>query len=177
MNLLSRHSRPLVEAALFIEEVRRGHLWLPGDMSDCGPALIAAVHEAKAHNVSPLYVHVDTDNGDSGCWRLARALEDFTKTSAHTVALVAAHNRAYSAGLIVLLACQRRVCNSRCFFGYHGSSLKCDRGEDQRKAAWFAERTTLPEAEWLAMAEDGELRKFGPEQALAWGVVHEVTDE
>ena len=185
MQLLTDESRPIIEAAFFREELAHGDLWVPADMREHSWVLWAALRSAMAAELPFLRVHVNTINGDGHCWYVARAIEEFAnncRTAAnyavreyYTEALVTSN--ALSAGLIVAVACERRVCGSNTHFQFHGSSQKGEEHKDQRKAEWFGARTALPEAEWMRMAQDGEPRDFGAEQALEWGVVHEIIDD
>lgn len=165
MDLLTADSLPVLQASLFMEEARRGHLWVPKDVSGAmADALRATLAICKER--FPLYVHIDTNNGTGTVWNLAQALGLLRSTRAYVGA------EAKSAGLILTCACQARTCQPDSQFLYHGFA-----GwgiANARKAKWFAERTKLPEETWLTMAETGEAQEFGAKQALEWGVVHAI---
>lgn len=167
MNLLNATTLPEIQAQVFVSEWLRGHLWVPKDVSHGIADLLSAI--ARATQTDALTVHVDTNNGMASVWGLAEAL---IHCPAKTVALVGAE--AKSAGLIIACSCEKRVCSPNTVFLYHGSPYKSGAEDDRKKAEWFARRTTAPLNHWLHMAQTGQDYAFGPEQALEWGVVHEV---
>ena len=169
MQLLTPTNRDLIAANLFTEALKRGELWVPPDITGCADVLLSAIHSIAVSRHLPMTVHVATGNGDKECWRVAQAIENFPYDTQASIS-----DAAFSAGLIIALACYHRVTEPDALFSYHGSPRKDGREDDREKAAWFAARTTLPEAEWAEMAESGEEVRFGAEQALEWGVVHEI---
>jgi ATP-dependent protease ClpP protease subunit len=141
-------------------------LWVPEDIR--GEVADDLAAQVRVMPPGPLAVHVNCNNGSASCWDLAEAI------GAHkgkTTAIIGAE--AKSAGLIVACACDHRACRQDTQFLYHGFAGQ--ETANRKKAVWFAARTTKPEAEWYAMAEDGELHEFGADEALSYGVVHEVS--
>jgi hypothetical protein len=152
----------------FLDEARRGELWIPRDVSgDFAYAIAATI---RGLPLQDLNVHIDTDNGTASVWILADIL------IAHqgvTTALIG--EVAKSAGLILSVACQNRICRIDTEFLYHGSAYKSGADDDRRKAKWFASRTKMPEGFWLEKAIGGGDHIFGCDEAMEWGVVTEIS--
>ena len=168
MNLLTSDSVPYILASLFLEEVHRGHIWVPRCVTDDGADVIVTVLRSRSQ--LDLTIHVDTDNGYASIWEVARSLTDRAGSSTAVIGSVAK-----SAGLIVSVACDRRICQPNTEFLYHGSPFKSGADDDRQKAKWFTSRTSMPEDFWLEMAMGGEDHIFGADDAMAWGVVHEIS--
>ena len=140
-------------------------LWVPkivsGDVAGC------LAKTVRSFPLDVLRVYVDTNNGDATCWDLA---EELLK---HPMSTAIIGEEALSAGLIIARACAVRTCTPKTQFLFHG--FKGLDEANSKKAAWFAKRTNLTEEEWYDLAKTGNDVEFGAEQALAWGIVQQVT--
>ena len=170
MTLLTPGSLDIIRAECFLSELRRGHLWVPGDVSNVADELAAAVRMRGAEQPGAgLTVHVNTDNGIATVWQLAEALVNYGGQTRAEITWAA-----QSAGLIIACACAYRVCTAQSAFLYHGSPYRNGLADDRAKAVWFAKRTTQPEDFWFDLAAGGTDFEFGAEKALELGVVHEI---
>lgn len=109
---------------------------------------------------------VNTRDGDSSAWRIAYELE-----GGHWECHVERY--AFSAGLILTCACTGcRTCSPRAQFLFHGLNERDPQASDQHRSEWFAARTKMPVDFWLAHCAEDFI--FGSEEALEFGVVHEI---
>lgn len=150
------------------EEARRGCVWTPDAIAgDGADALRMAIRYRNNGPDEGGTLYVDSHGGDSSCWDLAVDLE-----RGHWNAFV--RGFAISAGLILTVACNgHRKCLSNSVFNFHGLELRHPEHDDRRRARWYAQRTRMPEDFWLSYCEVAGVT-FGAEQALEWGVVHEI---
>ncbi len=118
----------------------------------------------------PLDFVIDTIEGDSTVWRMAKALEQGSNATTATVTY-----RAYSAGLVLACACSRRTATPHAQFLYHGLNIRNYQRDDERRAQWFGERTHRDAEFWLDLCSQGDT-VFDARQALEWGVIHEIRE-
>jgi len=112
---------------------------------------------------------VDCPGGDGTCVKIAKLLSTYAgRSTAHVTGV------AWSAGLILAVACDRRTALPDANFMVHGSTLKDGGDEDEEDAVFLAARTNKPYDFWKPLLSDGKEHKFGVEEALEWGVIHEV---
>jgi hypothetical protein len=166
VELLTAASLPYIQAQAFLSEAKAGHLWVPDDISGPRADVLAAV--VRSAGPSPLAVHISTTNGGPQTWTLAQELDAHPDTTAHV------GHYAKSAGLILVVSCRHRVCQSYSRFLYHGSPYKRGGGDDDAKAQWLAKHTAAGFTYWRDLATPGEDFEFGAEEALELGVVHEI---
>lgn len=110
---------------------------------------------------------IDTADGGSTVWNVAHELA----LQGRWDALIGRH--AMSAGLILTVACNgTRACIPTAKFLFHGLDIRDHEAEDTRRAEWFAKRTSMPASFWREHC--GEDFSFGADEALEFGVVHEI---
>jgi len=160
-----------IAADQWAKAAERGDIYVPRELhGDAAQAVILAVHN-KRDSQAPLTLHIDCIIGDDTCVAIADILMDRTgPTSAHIT------HRALSAGLYLAVACDRRSAVPHAQFLFHGSPYKHGGPQDIADAAFFATQTNREEAFWLERAEDGASMEFGVEEALEYGIIHEVRE-
>lgn len=116
-------------------------------------------------------VLLNCDNGNDFCFEVGLLLERFPVSHVHV------QYKALSAGLIVAVCAKRRTCEPNAEFLHHGEDKRDPVADDQMLSAWMAARTTQPQEFWLEACRRPEPLVFEAEEALAWGVVHEIVEE
>lgn len=84
--------------------------------------------------------------------------------------------RALSAGLILAVACKRRIAVPSAQFLFHGLDIRAHAEDDERLAKWFAERTNGDADFWRALCNRGDTT-FDAQKALSMGVIHEIRED
>jgi len=147
--------------------VQAGEVCTPWELEDepeC-MALMFAIRAARLRD-DPSHLVIDTWKGSRFVWRVSTELE---RTVWNCTVL-----NAHSAGLILACSCRgHRKALADASFLFHSLDMRDFGAEDERRAQWFAQRTTQPVDFWRDLCAQGETR-FGAEDALAWGVVHEI---
>jgi len=151
-----------------------GDIWTPYCVDrDAGNALLWAVRYCNDKYWPEMdngTLRIDTCDGGSMVWAVAAEVERGV-WNCHV------DRHALSAGLILVCACKgRRTCVPHAKFLFHSLDQRFCDSEDTRRAKWFADRTAQPTAFWFEHAQSGEDLAFGAEEAVKWGVVHEVVD-
>lgn len=145
-----------------------GEVWTPYSVSrDASNALLWAVVDANDCDLPEgKHLVINTADGDGSVWQVAEQIERATWTCF-------VQKYALSAGLILTCACiGARYCSPKAQFLFHGLNERHPEKSDQYRSEWFAARTKMPVDFWLAhCAEDF---RFNAEQALEFGVVHDV---
>ena len=145
-----------------------GEVWTPYSVSrDAASALLWAVVDANDRDLPDgRHLVINTEDGDRSVWQIAQEVE----LGAWTCFV---RKRALSAGLILACACtEMRYCSPDAQFLFHGLNERHPEKSDQHRSEWFAARTKMPVEFWLShCAEDF---RFGAEDALEFGVVHDV---
>ena len=163
---------PTVCANLWQRLADEGTIIVPGLLQgDAAQAVLLHVRILAGRPVAePLFLEINCTGGDSTCLRIADIIEAYGgDTAAHVVGV------AYSAGLILAIACKRRTAVPNAVFLFHGSPLKDGAADDAQDAAMFGRRTGRPAEFWAEKAENGKEWQVGAEEALELGVIHEIT--
>ena len=158
------------------ERAQKGEVWTPGNVQrDAALALLLAVHQLNEDIAEGIgfadkgTLVIDTIDGGRVVWEIADEI-------GHGEWDCAVRESALSAGLILVCACTgHRTCVPNSRFLFHGLDIRDYEASDRQRAEWFAERTKMPAEFWLAHC--GEDFGFGAEEALEFGVVHEIAGD
>ena len=163
-----------LQAKFWQDDADLGRLRMPGDIgSDGGVVILAQIARMAERAEQPLTVNINCSSGDARCWRIAAALEAYPLTVTTVV-----ERAAISAGLIIAVAGSKRIARPGAQFGFHGNMNRYDAESpnDEGRARYFADRTTAGYEFWCQKALSDEVYTFDAEEALALGVVHEISD-
>ena len=163
----------MLQAQIWLREADAGRIDIEGILKDEEAWVYRNYlrYAARSEVDTPYTFYIDCDGTDDNCWEMARYIKQL---KGRTVAVI--DDEAISGGLIIALACDHRIAVSGAKFAWHGSPKKPgnDWRSDEDRVDFITERTTAPRELWEEKAESGKAYWFKAEEALEWGVIHEV---